>query len=219
PSLNFTNVYIREGSTTYCISYVYGPPTKQPRQDLWRRMQRRAPLYYVTPRLVLGYFNDIKSNEEKVGGRLRSESSFEAFRSMIVGNGLHDLQTIGETFIWVGSCHALMELWLILYGPICFPRRTLNYLIGWVLITDRYWFTRILRRGNRINFSNTIIDGSMILKLKKLFPQPGRRDVNIFLHTSLAKLLVLTSGIRISYISSLHQVMFNKSTAFIHQSL
>ncbi|CAH2060360.1 unnamed protein product [Thlaspi arvense] len=77
-SLNFTDVYIRDGVSNYCISYVYGPPYQRLRQALWKQMQSSAPQYHVTPRLVLGDFN-IRSNDEKTGGPLRYESSIAIF--------------------------------------------------------------------------------------------------------------------------------------------
>lgn len=60
-------------------------------------------LYRSKPRIVLGDFNDIKSNAEKEGGPHRSESSFKTFRQMLNSSGLHDIKMIGGKFTWVGQ--------------------------------------------------------------------------------------------------------------------
>ncbi|CAH2046568.1 unnamed protein product [Thlaspi arvense] len=127
-------------------------------------MQRRALLYHVTPRLVFGDFNDITSNDEKAGGRLRSESSFEAFRSMIASNRLHDLQTIGGNFTWVGSRHAYVVRSKI-------DRAMVNTL--WSDLFPSAYTQLLTWMG---------FDHRPLLL--------GRSDVNIFLHISLVKLLL-----------------------------
>ncbi|OAP07096.1 hypothetical protein AXX17_AT3G36950 [Arabidopsis thaliana] len=52
-------------------------------------------MYRSKPRLVLGDFNDVKSNDEKMGGPKRSEASFNLFRRMLSVSGLHDIKTMG----------------------------------------------------------------------------------------------------------------------------
>lgn len=60
-------------------------------------------MYRSKPRLVLGDFNDIKSNAEKIGGLVRSENSFKIFRRMLQSSGLHDLKTVGAKYTWYGQ--------------------------------------------------------------------------------------------------------------------
>lgn len=52
--------------------------------------------------LVLGDFNDILGNQEKVGGNIRTESSLEDFNDFV--NNLIDLGFIGIPFTWQRRC-------------------------------------------------------------------------------------------------------------------
>lgn len=105
PTLHYTDMYISEsGSPTFRLTYIYGNPEYKERNALWKKMifWAEAGLYQSKPRLVLGDFNDIKTNEEKSGGPSRSEASFKTFRQMLNSSGLHDIKTIGGKFTWTG---------------------------------------------------------------------------------------------------------------------
>lgn len=91
PSMNKTDMYVEDGSKLFCLSYIYGNPDVA------------TGFYQHRPRLMLGDFNEIKSNDEKEGGIIRSEASFFLFRSMISISGMHDLKTIGGYFTWIGN--------------------------------------------------------------------------------------------------------------------
>ncbi|KAG7547813.1 Ribonuclease H domain [Arabidopsis suecica] len=95
----------REGPTTFCLSYVYGNPERKPRQVMWQMMENmvRAGLYRSKPRVVLGDFNEIKSNVEKLGGPLRPEWQFRNFCRMLDASGLHEIKTYGGPFTWIGN--------------------------------------------------------------------------------------------------------------------
>ncbi|XP_010481107.1 PREDICTED: uncharacterized protein LOC104759943 [Camelina sativa] len=106
PSLNYTDLYISEpGSPTFLITYVYGDPDYKHHNRMWDTMTfwAEAGLYRGKPRLVLGDFNDILSNEEKFGGPQKSENSFKFFRKMLNTSGLHDLKVMGGKFTWTGQ--------------------------------------------------------------------------------------------------------------------
>ncbi|CAL9247964.1 unnamed protein product, partial [Arabidopsis halleri] len=100
PTLNYTDMYITEGNTTFCLSYVYGNPERKPRQQMWHMMENfvKGGLYQSKPRLVLGDFNEIKSNMEKQGGPLRPEWQFTNFRRMLAISGLHEIKTFGGVY-------------------------------------------------------------------------------------------------------------------------
>ncbi|XP_019094666.1 PREDICTED: uncharacterized protein LOC104757523 isoform X2 [Camelina sativa] len=105
PTLNYTDMYISEpGSPIFCLTYVYGDPDQKQRNNMWDKMALWASMgmYRSKPRLVLGDFNDIKSNEEKLGGPQRSETSFKKFRRMLYISGLHELKTTGGKYTWLG---------------------------------------------------------------------------------------------------------------------
>ncbi|CAE6215989.1 unnamed protein product [Arabidopsis arenosa] len=105
PTLYCTDMYITEGSTTFCLTYIYGNPERKPRQQQWMQMEAliKAGLYQNKPRVVLGDFNEIKSNSEKLGGAQRPEWQFANFRRMLRVAGLHDLKTYGGIYTWIGN--------------------------------------------------------------------------------------------------------------------
>ena len=61
-------------------------------------INRRRESWYA-----LGDFNEIISNQEKIGGRVRPEASFHDFRTMMRTCGFTDLQSIGDHFSWAGQ--------------------------------------------------------------------------------------------------------------------
>ncbi|CAL9232098.1 unnamed protein product [Arabidopsis halleri] len=60
------DMYITEGPTTFCLTYVYGNPERKPRQYMWQMIENlvKGGLDQSKPRLVLGDFNEIKHNLE-----------------------------------------------------------------------------------------------------------------------------------------------------------
>ncbi|CAL9224802.1 unnamed protein product, partial [Arabidopsis halleri] len=105
PTLNYTDIYVSEGPVTFCLTYVYGNPERQPRQLMWNMMETlaKAGLYQSKPRIVLGDFNEIKHNGEKQGGPLRPEWQFANFRRMLRVSGLHEIKTYGGEYTWIGN--------------------------------------------------------------------------------------------------------------------
>uniref|UniRef100_M4EYE7 Reverse transcriptase domain-containing protein n=1 Tax=Brassica campestris TaxID=3711 RepID=M4EYE7_BRACM len=57
----------------------------------------------TAPWLLTGDFNDLLDNSEKVGGPLRWEGSFLAFRNFVSTQGLWDLQFSGNSLSWRGT--------------------------------------------------------------------------------------------------------------------
>lgn len=50
-----------------------------------------------------GDLNDIKSQEEKKGGRMRSESSFTDFRDFIADMEMGDIKFRGDAYTWANN--------------------------------------------------------------------------------------------------------------------
>ena len=102
PNLVDTRV-VHKGVTTF-VSFVYGAPATEDRTAYWQKLttvgQGRD-----SPWLLTGDFNDILNNAEKVGGPVRFEGSFTAFRSFVAQNGLWDLKHTGEHLSWRGNRH------------------------------------------------------------------------------------------------------------------
>lgn len=69
PTLHLTYMYNTEGQSTYCLTYVYGNPVKKFRCKQWQAMinQAETSIFRNKPRVVMGDFNDIKSNMKKWG--------------------------------------------------------------------------------------------------------------------------------------------------------
>lgn len=80
------------------VSFVYGTPAMEDRAAYWSKLNsvgqgRDAPW------LLTGDFNDILHNAEKVGGPVRFEGSFAAFRSFVAQNGLWDFNTLESNYL------------------------------------------------------------------------------------------------------------------------
>ncbi|CAE5958042.1 unnamed protein product [Arabidopsis arenosa] len=63
----------------------------------------KAGLYQSKPRLVLGDFNEIQCNSEKLGGPAKPEWQFSNFRRMLRVSGLHEVKTYGGLYTWIGN--------------------------------------------------------------------------------------------------------------------
>ncbi|CAL9217594.1 unnamed protein product, partial [Arabidopsis halleri] len=72
---------------------------------MWSMMQNlvKAGLYQSKPRIVLGDFNEIKNNKEKLGGPLRPDWQFVNFRKMLNVCGHHEVKTYGVDYTWIGN--------------------------------------------------------------------------------------------------------------------
>lgn len=73
------------------------------RNHTWEKLTRLGLTRQNQTWFVLGDFNEILGNHEKDGGRIRPESSFTEFRSMMRTSDLVDLPAIGDRFSWVGQ--------------------------------------------------------------------------------------------------------------------
>ena len=102
PNLVDTRI-VHKGVTSF-VSFMYGAPATEDRAAYWQKLnvvgQGRD-----SPWLLTGDFNDILNNAEKVGGPVRYEGSFTAFRSFVAQNGLWDLKHTGESLSWRGNRH------------------------------------------------------------------------------------------------------------------
>ncbi|KAG2310874.1 hypothetical protein Bca52824_022431 [Brassica carinata] len=89
-------------SFSFYLSCVYGHPIPKYRHLLWERLQRLAVSRHG-PWMMCGDFNEITRQSEKKGGRSRSVSSFQDFKTMIAACNMHDLPSKGNPFSWVGK--------------------------------------------------------------------------------------------------------------------
>lgn len=101
-SANVIDTKLQINDKTVFVSFIYGAPPQGDRAKYWEDLsvlgdQRESPW------LLTGDFNDLLDNSEKVGGPLRWEGSFLAFRNFVSKNGLWDLQFSGNSLSWRGT--------------------------------------------------------------------------------------------------------------------
>ena len=101
-SANVIDTKLQINDKTVFVSFIYGAPQQGDRAKYWEDLsvlgdQRESPW------LLTGDFNDLLDNSEKVGGPLRWEGSFLAFRNFVSKNGLWDLQFSGNSLSWRGT--------------------------------------------------------------------------------------------------------------------
>lgn len=101
-SPNITDTKIQSQKDLFFVSFIYGAPQKENRAQLWEKLPNIAASRQGAW-LITGDFNDILNNAEKVGGPLRWEGSFVAFRSFVAQNGFWDVQHSGNSLSWRGT--------------------------------------------------------------------------------------------------------------------
>ena len=94
---------------------------------------------------MIGDFNEIMSNKEKLGGPYRVESSFQDFKNMLSSCDMHELGGTRNSFTSGGTRN---EEWIQCKLDRCFGNHSgflcfLIHLNGFWrnldLITDRFW--------------------------------------------------------------------------------
>ena len=92
---------VQMGNESFYISCIYGEPIKKNRPKLWERLSRIGA-HRKEAWCMLGDFNDIRNNDEKIGGPRRSEKSFQPFNDMISVCEMVELQSSGNNLTWGG---------------------------------------------------------------------------------------------------------------------
>ncbi|XP_042944747.1 uncharacterized protein LOC122278633 [Carya illinoinensis] len=88
-----------ENSESWWLTGIYGKPDVSRRYESWDLL-RSIKVPSDKRWLLMGDFNEIMSNDEKSGGRSRSESQMKAFKDVIEECHLHDLGFEGNPFTW-----------------------------------------------------------------------------------------------------------------------
>ncbi|KAI0493618.1 hypothetical protein KFK09_023737 [Dendrobium nobile] len=88
-----------ESSTVYRVSVVYASNSSDERLSLWKDLQDIAD-GYSGPWIILGDFNCCRSQHEKAGGTLLTNSKVLDFNNMIFNVAAHDLASVGHYFTW-----------------------------------------------------------------------------------------------------------------------
>ena len=89
-------------SISFLLTAVYAPPQFHKRKLFWEYLQNLA-MYVSLPWVLLGDFNDMISDEEKLGGLLVNRTCISAFRNCMDNRGLMDLGFHGPHFTWTNK--------------------------------------------------------------------------------------------------------------------
>ena len=95
-------VKVHSSSASFLFTAIYAPPQFYKRKFFWDYLQNLAPNISL-PWVLMGDFNDMTSNDEKLGGLLVNRSRISAFRNCIDNCGLIDLGFHGPCFTWTNK--------------------------------------------------------------------------------------------------------------------
>uniref|UniRef100_A0A803QFF3 Reverse transcriptase domain-containing protein n=1 Tax=Cannabis sativa TaxID=3483 RepID=A0A803QFF3_CANSA len=86
---------------TWHFSAFYGAPETQNRIHTWTLLERCKDVAPLMPWLVIGDFNEILSNQNKLGGALRSEAQMDKFRNVLDSCYLYEQPFEGDPYTWI----------------------------------------------------------------------------------------------------------------------
>lgn len=91
-----------DANDSFWVIFVHASTDPKERQNQLTELKLRKQRW--RERWVLGGdLNDIKSQEEKKGGRVRSKSSFTDFRDFIANMEMSDIKFRGDAYTWVNN--------------------------------------------------------------------------------------------------------------------
>lgn len=99
---NLVDFGVQLGNFSFYVSCIYGEPVRKRRPILWERLSRIGA-HRKEPWCIMGDFNDIRHNGEKIGGPRRSEESFQPFNHMLNIGEFMELQASGNCLTWGGQ--------------------------------------------------------------------------------------------------------------------
>ncbi|CAL9225059.1 unnamed protein product [Arabidopsis halleri] len=103
-SQNFIDTKIKFQNISSFLTFVYGAPNVEDRQKIWNEISSLGDSRDEAW-LLMGDFNEIMDNSEKVGGPTRAEGTFIPFRSFVSQNGLWEVNHSGNSMSWRGQRH------------------------------------------------------------------------------------------------------------------
>lgn len=124
------------GSVNFFLTCVYGDPVTENRHRVWERLESIG-VARDNAWVLIGDFNELLDNSEKLGGPERHESTFWDFRNMVENCKIKEVRSSGNVLSWVGWRNNIWvqcrldrsfgnDSWFRL-----FPRSNLEYLDMW----------------------------------------------------------------------------------------
>lgn len=99
---NMVDCFVQFGELSFFLTCVYGEPASDGKSVVWERLSRLG-VSRSAPWSIVGDFNEILNNDEKLGGPRRSESSFKPFKDMRNCCNMDELNSKGDMFTWSGK--------------------------------------------------------------------------------------------------------------------
>ncbi|KAG7590171.1 hypothetical protein ISN44_As07g023610 [Arabidopsis suecica] len=98
---NLLDAQVQFGANNFFLSCVYGDPDRSKRNDVWERITRIG-IGRRDRWCLVGDFNDLLHNGEKVGGPRRSDNDFKGFNEMIRICDMSEMPSTGNKLTWAG---------------------------------------------------------------------------------------------------------------------
>ena len=90
------------GGKSFYLSCIYGDPGSEGKARVWESISRIG-CHRKEPWCLIGDFNEILNNSEKMGGPRRSEASFIPFADMLECCEMEEFTSKGNKFTWEGT--------------------------------------------------------------------------------------------------------------------
>uniref|UniRef100_A0A803P119 Uncharacterized protein n=1 Tax=Cannabis sativa TaxID=3483 RepID=A0A803P119_CANSA len=135
-SMNHISCYVQcDDGIKWHFSGFYGAPTNVEKKQTWKILKRLADIAPQNPWMVVGDFNEIFSNDLKVGGTLRDNALINAFHNAVNKGHLTRLDHNDDIYTWTnkseGAAHmkeCLDHCFINSHWQQAFPYISLHHL-------------------------------------------------------------------------------------------
>lgn len=114
------NLYVQFGDIKFFVSCVYGNPNPKLRAIGWERLSRIG-ISRKESWCMVGDYNDILHNSEKLGGPRKGNNNFLPFSNMLSSCDMAELSSTRNGFTWCGKRH---DMWIQSKLVRCFGNKS-----------------------------------------------------------------------------------------------